>query len=134
MKLMIISTGAFKVFAACSDDGRCHLLRFLDDLEGPARMDAHRMLRMLKRVSLEGLPARYEINHRLAEGISQLRQGRIRVLYFCDRDRIIVCTHGFIKRSQKTPAGEIGRALDIWSRYREEKTSGAIEVIREENP
>ncbi len=134
MKLMIISTAAFKVFAACSDDGRCPLLRSFDDLEGPARMDAHRMLRMLKRVSLEGLPGRYEVNHRITEGIGRLRQGRIGLLYFCDRDRVIVCTHGFFRRSRKTPADDIGRALDIWSRYRREKTSGAIEVIKEEKP
>jgi phage-related protein len=134
MKLLLVSSSSYRVFAACSDSGRCPLLRFIEELEGPAGKDSVRMLAMLRRISLVGLPARHEVNHRVAEGIGQLRQGRIRVLHFTERDRVVICSHGFVKRAQKTPAGEVARAVEARARYRAGVASGAVEIIREEGP
>ncbi len=132
MKLLSLAQGDFEVFAACTDRGACPLLRLLGEMESDGRKDAIRMLALLKRVSREGLPARYEVNHRLVGGISQLRQGGIRVLYFQDRNRVIICTHGFVKRSQKTPALEISRAQATLARFQQDLESGKIEILSEE--
>lgn len=44
---------------------------------------------------------------------------QIRLLAFWDPNRksLIICTHGFVKKSQKTPKHEIEKALEFRKRY-----------------
>lgn len=44
---------------------------------------------------------------------------QIRLLAFWDPKlkSLIVCTHGFVKKTQKTPKSEINRALEIRKKY-----------------
>jgi len=53
----------------------------------------------------------------LDEGIFELRVGfenrTARNLYFYQADRQIIFTHGFVKKRQRTPKGEIARAKAI---------------------
>ncbi|MDA1275981.1 MAG: type II toxin-antitoxin system RelE/ParE family toxin [Verrucomicrobia bacterium] len=39
------------------------------------------------------------------------------MLWFWDESRMILCTHGFVKKSRKTPPGEIDRALKMKAAY-----------------
>lgn len=45
-----------------------------------------------------------------------------RIFCFFDEGNIIVIGHGFHKKTQKTPAGEIEKAITIKKAYYEEKT------------
>jgi len=51
----------------------------------------------------------------LKEGVHELRvrlgSDRSRILYFFFRDQKIIMTNGFIKKTQRTPPGEIERAI-----------------------
>ncbi len=51
----------------------------------------------------------------LKEGFHELRvrlgSNRSRMLYFFFRDQQVIMTNGFIKKTQKTPPGEIEKAL-----------------------
>ncbi len=44
---------------------------------------------------------------------------QIRFLAFWDPNRksMVICTHGFIKKTQKTPKSEINKALEFRKRY-----------------
>ena len=44
---------------------------------------------------------------------------QIRLLAFWDPDikSLIICTHGFVKKTQKTPKSEINKALDFRKKY-----------------
>ena len=62
----------------------------------------------------------------LENGIFELRtqsEGKaIRLLYFHTGDRRIVITHGFIKKTGKTPRREIKRAIQYRKQFLEEQT------------
>jgi phage-related protein len=63
---------------------------------------------------IEGTKGLYEI--RLQQGSDTFR-----VFCFFDQDNIIVFANGFLKKSKKTPIGEIEKALKIKQDYEREK-------------
>ena len=79
-----------------------------------------RMIETVQRVStdylkhIEGTDGLYEIRVKSGSDI-------YRVFCFFDEGRLIVVANGFQKKTQKTPKGEINRALKIKSEYESEK-------------
>jgi phage-related protein len=67
----------------------------------------------------------------LGDGIYELREGRLRVLYFLDDGRMIVATHGFAKSTQKTPPAEQVHALALRKRYFGAKRTGRLVIEAE---
>ena len=61
-----------------------------------------------------GNMAREPLSKELEDGIFELRtienDNIVRILYFFDKDRIIIATNGFVKKRQKTPRSEIDLA------------------------
>lgn len=82
-----------------------------------------KMLRMVSMLQANGNKLRPPESKELDDGIMELRAkvgtDISRVLYFFVVGKKAVLTHGFIKKSQKTPPGEIERA----KRYRAEYLS-----------
>ena len=70
----------------------------------------------------------YQIKGKLFEFI----QGRLRVLWFCDEGRLIICTGGFVKKGQKTPPSEIDHAIRLMDDYFEGKKKAQIQIYGEE--
>ena len=84
---------------------------YLDSLD--AKMFA-KTLRSIEVVRAEGPAAREPYSKHLEEGIFEIK-ARVgsdisRVLYFFFINRRIILTHGFVKKTQKTPRAEIDRA------------------------
>lgn len=80
-----------------------------DNLQGPrALSDKH--CHQIAAGSIDG--ANYSI--------WQIRSGDLRLLFFYDEGRVVVCSHGFVKTSAKTPSREQERAVEAWTRYRRE--------------
>lgn len=65
-------------------------------------------------------------------GIYEFIKGQIRVLWFEDEGKVIVCTHAFLKKSPKTPKTEIEKARSIKTRYQNAKAQGRLKIEREE--
>ena len=75
------------------------------------------------------MKSQYEINNelfkKLTDNIWEFRtryQGMAyRLLAFWDKDKkaLVIATHGFIKKMQKTPSNEIKRAEDLMKKYYE---------------
>lgn len=75
------------------------------------------------------MKSQYEINNelfkKLTDNIWEFRtryQGMAyRLLAFWDKDMkaLVIATHGFIKKKQKTPSNEIKRAEDLMKKYYE---------------
>ena len=71
--------------------------------------------------------SRLKIDSRLLKKIDRdvwefrtsFRSNQIRLLAFWDRDRksLIICTHGFIKKTQKVPKKELDRARALRKKY-----------------
>lgn len=99
--------------------GRSPVEEFIDSL--PAKMRA-KVFGRLELLEEHGPDLGMPFSRHLDDGIFELRtvQGSdiTRVLYFFVAGREIVLTHGFVKKTQKTPAREIERAKRIREDWR----------------
>lgn len=87
---------------------------------------------MFGKVAREGPPRNVEISHQIKGKLFEFVQGRLRVFWFYDEGRLIICTSGFVKKNQKTPRSEIERAIQVMNEYFEDKKRGEIRVCEEE--
>jgi phage-related protein len=98
-------------------DGTEPAKEFMDDLDEKMFAKLNRSIDVLK---AGGTMVREPYSKHLEDGIFEVRAefgtDISRVLYFFFAGRRIILTHGFIKKTQKTPAAEIDRA----KRYRAE--------------
>lgn len=95
-----------------SEDGEdIPVQKFLDslDLKMQAKLDME-----IKLLSEKGNELRLPYSEHLEDGIFELRakvgSDISRVLYFFYYEKRIILTHGFIKKTQKTPKSEIKKA------------------------
>ena len=100
-----------------TEDGKNLVREFLRSIEPKMRVKIARTISLLK---VYGYELREPYSKSLGDGIFELRTqfgGNIsRVLYFFVVNGKAVLTHGFIKKTQKTPQQEIDRV----KRYRED--------------
>ena len=80
-----------------------------------------KMLRTIKLLQDNGYELHEPYSKHLDEGIFELRakvgSDISRVLYFFFVGRKIILTNGFVKKTQKTPQNEIGKAKDYRKEY-----------------
>lgn len=131
MRLRRVRRRQWDVLAVCSDRGDCQVLDFLYGLEGNLAKQRPRMLALLDQVAESGPPPDTERSHKIAVAIWELIHGDLRILYFFDAGRLVVCTTAFVKKSKKTPTDEIARAEAALSRYQDAKKAGEVEVEEE---
>ena len=102
----------FQVVFYEKENGNCPMIEFLDSLDVKKRA---KVLRTIEILENNGNDLREPYSKLIGEGIFELRvkQGSdiMRVLYFFYVGRKIIITHGFVKKTQKTPQSEITRAL-----------------------
>ena len=92
-------------------DGKCPVQEFLDSLPGKVAQKIVWVLRLLE--DMDMVPASYFKKLAGTEDIWECRiqfgSNAYRIFCFF-LDNSVVLTHGFVKKSQKTPAREIERA------------------------
>ena len=117
----------FKLEFYETEDGKHPVEEFLDSLD--TKMNA-KMVGLMELLEEKGTELRMSYSQHLEDGIFELRckQGSniTRALYFFYIGKRIVVTSGFVKKTQKTPPGEIQLAKDRredWT-IREEKKNG----------
>lgn len=126
MELRLVRKGVWTVYAVCDDRGDCELADFLASQDRGAAM-----LALLDYVAGNPQGPRLlpdEVCHQVAPDIWQFSKGRpgIRVLWFYDEGKLVVCTHGFAKGSKKTPKAERDKALGLRERYFADKKAGQL--------
>ena len=104
------------------ENGDCPFLDYLDEVDVKSRAKILRAIAIVEEFGIHS-PAGY-IDH-LGDGIYELRikfsSNIFRCLYFHVVEKQYLITHGFTKKTQKTPAKEIGRAKEYRTDYRERK-------------
>lgn len=65
------------------------------------------------------------------EKIYEYIKGDLRVFWFEDEGKVVVCTHGVIKKSQKTRRNEINKAIRIKQSYFLNKKDRKIKYIED---
>jgi phage-related protein len=61
----------------------------------------------------------------LKDGIYEFKAFKLRIACFFDRN-LIICTHGFYKKQQKTPKDEIAQAKQMRTAYSEAKKNNQL--------
>lgn len=99
-------------------NGRIPVVEFLDSLDIKMRQ---KMLRSIQALQTLGIALRMPLSESLDDGIFELRAqvgtNISRVMYFFIIGNKAVLTHGFIKKTQKTPAREIEKAKKLRDDY-----------------
>jgi phage-related protein len=106
-------------------DGRVPMVDFLDSLSVRERAKIYAYMEKLVELKNQGMQPKENLSKHLDDGIFELRvnfENRIsRNLYFYETDRQILFTHGFVKKQQKTPHGEIAKAKSMRGLWRGDK-------------
>ncbi len=99
-------------------EGNCPVEEFLDSLPGKVAQKIAWVLELLETQGM--LPATYFkklVNTEIWECRIQHGSNIYRIFCFFDKGSIIILTHGFIKKTQKTPHDEIKRAEEYRTDY-----------------
>ena len=98
-----------------TEGGRCPVEEFLDSLPSKAAQKVAWVLKLVR--ELDAIPSRYFKKLADTDGLWECRVehgGNIsRLLAFFDQGDIVVLTHGFAKKTQKTPRDQIHRATQL---------------------
>lgn len=101
---------------AITINGVCLVQEFIEGLERPAQK---KVVALLQRAADFGPPVNEEKFKKLnSEGIYEFKSYQVRIFCVFEKGRIIILTHGFVKKSGKTPRNEIERATRLLVEYR----------------
>lgn len=89
-------------------EGNEPVAAFIDALPDKARVKVFRIIKLLKEYGvLFKEPYTKQIRGKIRELRIKDSQGAIRILYFTHTGRRFILLHGFIKKTDKTPVGDI---------------------------
>ena len=116
IELSIIREGVWKIF------GTPELAEFLEQIPPNLQKDKLAILALLDRIAKDSKGPRLlpdDISHSVDEkhAIWEFIQGRLRILWFYDKNCIVVCACGFIKKTPRTPSAEKEQAIAIKKKY-----------------
>ena len=107
-----------------TSDGKCPIQDFLDSLSGKAAQKVTWVLKLIE--DLDIVPSSY---FKKLTGTEEIWECRIafgsnayRIFCFFAENSVVVLTHGFTKKSQKTPKTEIERAEAYRKDFLERRT------------
>ena len=118
---------AFHIFSLVRD-GVCEMEHFLSEIERKDEASASSLLTLLERSSIHGPPLNKEKSRDVGGEIFEFKAKQIRVCYFYDANRMIICTHGFHKPTKKVQNNEIKAAKKLRQKYFEEKSNGLVKI------
>ena len=125
MVLRKIREAEYKIFAI-GDESECAVLSFLLKLSRDDNIEFAKILARLDQTSHNGPPHNKEQCNTLGNGCFELKTKRIRVACFWDEGRLIVCSHAFLKKGQKTPKKELRRLETSKNAYFLAKENGEL--------
>lgn len=113
-------------------DPTCPVMDFLSDHQATVPGQVAGILTTIENFSTSGLELiTSEQCHNVNDDatIWQFRRGRLRILWFYGEDgRVIICSHGFFKNTQKTPKHEVRRAEAARAAYLAAKLANQISI------
>ncbi|MBM4331341.1 MAG: hypothetical protein FJ117_08985 [Deltaproteobacteria bacterium] len=107
----------FKVYAVGSSPTRCDLLDFLNELESNYQTNRDGLYALFDQTAEKGIDLIKHKSVPLRKGIFRVSEGDLRVFWFYDQEKIIICTHAIIKKKQKTDKRELDYAIEMKERY-----------------
>ncbi len=119
----------YHLFAVGSTNRKCELLEFLNKLEENYRANRDDLYLLLDRIARDGPPRIADICHKVSREIWVLVKGDLRIFWFYGEERrMIICTHGIIKKDQKAKRA-IKHAEEIREAYLREASKGKLVIV-----
>lgn len=109
----------------------CSLIDDFNDIEATYEASRNRLLVYFKQVADAGPQTlntaqchQIDANNKIYEFIA----GKLRVLFFqSSTGNVVVCTHMFLKKTQKTPPKELAKAIKARKDYEQAEMAGIVE-------
>lgn len=137
MRLKTLYCGAWRVIAPLSEDGACDLDTALAQFAGnkkyrAAAVGMHALWQRIPRTGPRALGP--DLYHCIDEkaSIYEFIKGDLRLLCFEADGAIVVCSHVFLKKSQKTPAQEAKRAANLKKQYEQAVEIGDFHIVNDD--
>jgi phage-related protein len=95
-----------------NENGRCFVKEFIDSLSPKVQDKVFWTLRLLRESPILKRPyfGNIENSDGIREVIIDYGPNTFRILFFFDAGKIVILTHGFMKKTPKTPSEEIKKA------------------------
>jgi hypothetical protein len=133
MKLRLLEHGMWTVVAICDSRGDCPVQAFVHELESDGLSDYRQVMALLRTTAMTGPPKSEKRSRSLGDDIFELKtRGGIRVLYFYDEGRLVICTEAVRKPKERELRGVKTRAVDARRQYFAAKQRAALEIIEED--
>ena len=108
---------------------QCPMLAFFEEQSKRDPLEFSKLTALLDFVVKNG-PPKNETKFKHLTGTNGLYEfktnGGLRLCCFWDATSLIICTHGFLKKKQQTPAQEIKKAAQLKTEYFKAKASGDL--------
>lgn len=135
MKLKVIYRTRFTITAAMDDD-ECETATFLNEASSKYQANAEGLFQLIERIAdhgLDGLSTKLCHLVDKENKIYELIKGDLRLLFFKGhRDVLIVTSHGFLKKSQKTPNNEKNKAIRCKKQYQQAHDAQLIDLVEDQ--
>lgn len=109
-------------------DGLCETQDFFEEAEKNDADELASMLALLEHAAEHGPPKNKEKSRDVGEGILEFKAKSLRVCWFYDAGRMIICTHGFGKPTPKVQTREIKRARELRETYFNLKVKSVVPI------
>ncbi len=135
MRLKVLISGRWKIVSPMASDDASRIDVFLDGLAASFSANVADLVGMMELHSEHGAQ---EFNSRQVHYVDQdakifqYIKGRLRVFWFEDEGRVVVCMHGIVKKDQKTPKNDIAVALRCKAAYLLAKQRNELQFIEED--
>jgi phage-related protein len=115
----LIEGAAFTLWAILQGE---NVVDYLEQLEHENKQAYAQIAKRLEQLSERGSSRKKDEFNVLGNGLFEVKaRSGPRVIFFYDAESIVICSHAFDKRSQKTPKKEIDKALARKNSYFAEK-------------
>jgi phage-related protein len=134
MRLLRIARHAWDIQAVCDARGDCQVLDFLDSLGGDYVAARDAMLSLLQEYLPVHGPQRLREPHskplgnELFEFRKEPKGKRLRIIWFDDTGKVVVCASAFAKDKKKTPPEEKERAKKLRAAYFKDQLANKNEI------
>jgi hypothetical protein len=132
MELHVIVRAAWLVVAPADARGGCPVRRFLEQLHRDAPTEHRQVVAGLRVLAELGrITDERRVTH-LGDGIHELKtRGGIRVLYFVDEGRVVVCTDAVRKPKSRQLAWLIRRSRAVRVMYVSAQRTGELRIVED---
>lgn len=108
------------------------MLDFAEQLTRDNPAEGARLMRAFARMATCGPPRNERRSRTLAHDVFELKTtGGVRVLYFFDEGRVVVCSEAMLKPKQRGLESAVKRAARCRWRYLNDKRRGALHISEE---